>query len=207
MTSSVKSPKGPLPEKILNRLTNGTSTIVFGPLPVKLDFSDSLSTSSLESTIKGFNFTGKRANFSQNHVAGQTINVPNASVNDFASDVLTIEFVADDLLDNYELMHRWLDVVMGLKYRYETNVVQGKGEFWDAQRAWCDYVDIIVGNNMRERIAILRFHHVFCESVGDVTVNFTQSEDIAFQCSFKYNRFEIIRKPTDIESILHDYAN
>lgn len=204
--SEIISPRGPHTTKVLNRLVQGTSRIYFGILPVVLDEKDTLNNNCLESTIKGFNWTGREANFSISRFQTYANLVPNSTSNDYTNNPITVEFVLDDTMDNYCLLHKWVNVYRKLDDRKEFNNPIGKPNVWDAQRAWCSHLDIIIGNNTREIISILRFKHVFCTAVGDITMNFASAEEVAFTATFKYNDWEIIRNPHDIEESLQQYS-
>lgn len=204
--SEITSPRGPHTTKVLNRLVQGTSRIYFGILPVVLHEDDTLNNNCLESTIRGFNWTGRIANFSISRFQNYVNIVPNADVNDYTNNPVTVEFVCDDTLDNYCLLHKWVNVYRTLEDRKEYNNPPGKPAVWDAQRAYCSHMDIIVANNTREVVSILRFKHVFCDSVGDITMNFNSAEEVSFTSSFKYNDWEIIRNPHDVEEALQQYS-
>ena len=204
--SNSLSPRGPHSTKVLNRLVQGTGKVYFSILPIFLDQTDTLNNTSLEYNIKGFNWTGKAANFSINRFMSFVNIVPNSDTNDFTNNPITMEFICDDTLDNYCLLQRWVDVYRSLEYRKEYNSPPGKPLVWDAQRAWCGFVDMIIGNNTREIVSILRFKHVFCSEVGDLTMNFSSSDEVTFTSTFKYNSWEIIRNPSDVEDVLQQYS-
>lgn len=197
--------RGPHSEKVLNRLIQGTSKVYFGPLPVRFDPEDTLNNTCIEYNIKGVNWPGINATFSTNKFMGMHINVPNSDVNDSSNHPVTIEVIADDTLDNYCLFRNWIDVYRSTEHRTEFNNTPGKYDYWDGQRAWCDHMDIIIANNTRETMAILRFEHVFCESIGDITMDFNSSAEISFTVSFKYNMVRLIRNPTDVETMLQSF--
>lgn len=197
------TPRGKKTNKAFNALLNGTSIVRFGRLPVKLYDTEEYGNDTLESSIKKINWTGRSANFQNNRFMVYNINVPNAQVNDITQEI-TITFIADKDMDNYILMNRWLDVVMSLEYRKDKNGPE-LSKYWDGQRAWCEYLDIQIGDNVRKPIAILRFKHLFCTSIGDVFVDFTTSSPISFDCKLKFNTFEIINDPDEVENTLVSY--
>ena len=201
MTDKVKKPRGPYQEKVLNRLIQGCSKMIFGPLPVHLPSDDTLNNQCLEYNISGFSWAGANANFSESKFLGNTIYVANADVN--VGNDFTVEFIVDEYLNNYDLLMQWLYVYKSTENRLDSNTHIGEPEIWDAQRAWCDFVDIWVVNNMNWPTAIIRYEQVFLYNVGDITMNFNSGAEIKSTAMFKYNRARIIRNPQDVLDIVN----
>lgn len=203
MTDKVKTPRGPHLEKVLNRLAQGCSKIVFGPLPVYLDPEDTLNNQTLEANITSFMWSGAMAGFSKSKFMGVEIQVPNSQVNE--NQEFTVEFVVDEDLDNYTLFRRWVDLYRSTENRLDSNndYESGSIRIWDAQRAYCDFVDVWIVNNMNWPTAIIRYEHVFCSGIGAVTMNFATGEEVKSTATFLYNRARVIRNPSDIEDIVH----
>lgn len=197
----LKHPRGPYQETVLNRLIQGCSKMVFGPLPVYLKKDDTLNNQSLEYNISSFMWSGAAAGFSKSKFFGFEIHVPNSQVNE--NPEFTVEFIVDEFLNNYALFREWMDVYRSTENRLDSNNLPQNGEeIWDAQRAWCDYVDIWVVNNMNWPTAIIRYEQVFCSGVGAITMNFNGSEELKSTATFNYNRVKIIRNPHDIEDVI-----
>ena len=201
MTDRVKKPRGPHLKKVLNRLIQGCSKMIFGPLPVYLDNDDTLNNQCLEYNISGFVWAGATAGFSENKFMGLINHVPNSMVND--NKEFTVEFIIDSGLDNYMLLRRWIDVYKTTENRLDSNSGPGEEEIWDAQRAYCDFVDVWVVNNMNWPVAIIRYEQVFCYDIGAITMNFSSDAELKATASFKYNRIKYIRNPSDVEQIIH----
>lgn len=200
--NKIKKPRGPKLKVVENRLIQGCSKMIFGPLPVFLREDDTLNNASLEYNIAGFSWVGCVAGFSETYFFGHKVNVPNSYVND--NEEFTVEFILDANLDNYALLRQWVMLYKSTENRLDSNTPMGKPEIWDAQRAWCDYVDIWIVDNMNNTIAIIRYEHVFLYNLGAITMNFNSAEEVKVNATFKYNKYSIIRKPTDIQTILHN---
>jgi len=196
----LKKPRGPYQEAVLNRLIQGCSKMVFGPLPVFLNSDDTLNNQSLEYNISSFMWAGAVAGFSKSKFMGFEVQVPNSQVNE--NQEFTVEFIVDEYLNNYALFREWLDLYRSTENRLDSNNVTSPDLIWDAQRAWCDFVDVWVVNNMNWPTAIIRYEQVFCNAVGPITMNFNTAEELKSTATFAYNRARIIRKPHDIEDII-----
>lgn len=198
----IKTPRGPYLENVLNRLQQGCSKIIFGPLPIYLKPSDDLNNQTLEYNISSFVWAGATAAFSKSKFMGFEVHVANSQVNE--NEDFTVEFLVDEYLNNYAMFREWVDLYRSTENRLDSNNFdKNNGEIWDAQRAWCDYVDIWVVNNMNFPTAIIRYEQVFCTAVGPITMNFASAEELKSTATFKYNRAKIIRNPQDVENILH----
>lgn len=198
--NKVKTPRGPYQKKVLNRLVQGCSKMVFGPLPVYLNRDDDLNNQSLEYNISSIIWTGVNAGFSKSYFFGTEIHVPNSQVNE--NEDFTVEFMVDEYLNNYSLLRQWVDVYRSTENKLDSNEVRTQDVIWDAQRAWCDFIDIWVVNNLNWPICIIRYEQVFCTSIGPITMNFSSSEELKCTATFKYNKYDIIRNPKDIEDII-----
>lgn len=197
----LKKPRGPHLEKVLNRLVQGCSKMVFGPLPVYLDESDTLNNQSLEYNISSFLWAGATAGFSKSKFFGFENHVPNSQVNE--NQEFTVEFIVDEYLNNYALFRSWVDLYRSTEGRLDSNnPVPGDTEIWDAQRAWCDYVDVWVVNNMNWPTAIIRYEQVFCTGIGPITMNFNSADELKSNATFVYNRARVIRNPNDVQDIV-----
>lgn len=200
--AKIKKPRGPKLDRVLNRLVQGCSKMIFGPLPVFLHEDDTLNNACLEYNISGFNWAGIIAGFSTSKFMGTVIHVPNSDVND--NQEFMVEFIIDSNLDNYYLMRQWVSLYKSTVERLDSNSHIGEQAIWDAQRAWCDFVDIWVVDNMNVPVAIIRYEQVFCYQVGDITMNFNSAQELKATANFKYNKVDIIRNPQDVQTILHD---
>lgn len=198
----VKVPRGPYQEKVLNRLLQGCSKMVFGPLPIYLPKSDTLNNQCLEYNISSFIWSGATAGFDKSKFMGFEIQVPNSEVND--NEDFTVEFIVDEYLNNYGLLRKWVDLYRSTEDRLDSNEVRTQNEIWDAQRAWCDFIDVWVVNNMNWPTAIIRYEQVFCVGVGSITMNFASADELRSTATFKYNRCRIIRDPHDIEETINN---
>jgi hypothetical protein len=197
----LKTPRGPYQEAVLNRLIQGCSKMVFGPLPVYLSSADTLNNQSLEYNISSFLWAGATAGFSKSKFMGFEIQVPNSQVNE--NQEFTVEFIVDEFLNNYALFREWVDVYRSTENRLDSNNPSpGADLIWDAQRAWCDFVDVWVVNNMNWPTAIIRYEEVFCTGIGPITMNFNSGEELKSTATFIYNRARIIRNPSDIEDVV-----
>lgn len=197
----IKTPRGPYQEKVLNRLQQGCSKMIFGPLPVHLPKSDTLNNQCLEYNISSFIWSGANAGFDKSKFFGFEIHVPNSQVNE--NEDFTVEFIVDEYLNNYGLLRKWVDLYRSTEDRLDSNNVRGSEEIWDAQRAWCDFVDIWVVNNMNWPTAIIRYEQVFCTGIGPISMNFASAEELKSTATFKYNKSTIIRDAHDLDNIIH----
>lgn len=203
MTGRVKKPRGPHLEKVLNRLTQGCSKMIFGPLPVYLSSDDTLNNQSLEYNISSFQWAGANAGFSKSKFFGFEIHVPNSQVNE--NQEFTVEFIVDEYLNNYALFRQWVDLYRSTENRHDANNTHDGGiEIWDAQRAFCDFVDVWIVDNMNWPTAIIRYEQVFCSAIGPITMNFNSSQEIKSTATFLYNRARVIRDPADVEDVVRN---
>lgn len=199
--TKIQQPRGPYQETVLNRLVQGCSKMVFGPLPVYLSKDDTLNNQCLEYNISSFLWSGIVAGFSKSKFLGTEILVPNSEVND--NQEFTVEFIIDEHLNNYALFREWVSLYKTTENRLDSNEPPpGKDGIWDAQRAWCNFVDIWVVNNMNWPTAIIRYESVFCTEVGSITMDFSSSAELKSTATFGYNRAIIVRNPEDVDSIV-----
>lgn len=201
MMEKIKKPRGPFQDVVLNRLVQGCSKLVFGPLPVFLSSSDTLNNQALEYNISSFIWSGVTAGFSKSKFMGFENNVPNSQVND--NQDFTVEFIVDEYLNNYGLFREWVELYKSTSNRLDGNNPNPSADLiWDAQRAWCDFVDVWVVNNMNWPTAIIRYEQVFCFDVGAITMNFNGSDELKSTATFAYNGYKLFRNPKDIEDII-----
>lgn len=191
------------PEKIYNRLIDGTAVMFFSKLPIKHSPDEDLSNEAIVCNIKGFAIPPVKADFSTTTFMHSSINVPNSKYNPYIGTTLNIAMILDEDMDNYTLLYRWLDVYNSTKYREDSNRPDGK---WDAQRAFCPFVDILVFDNNKTPKNIIRFKQVFINGLGGISQNFTSFSEVGFEASFLYNTFEIIKNPKDIEEVIGQYV-
>lgn len=194
---------GAKPDKVFNSLVQGTAVLSFSRLPIVLD--NDFSTTSLQCNIKKYGHPDIVAEMQIEHGPfGSTTIVPNAFQNDFSASDLSVEFILDEDMENYNLLYRWLDVYKRLTYRTEFNTPDGK--HWDAKQAYCPYLDIAVFDNNKKIKNLLRYSKVFITNVGGFTQDFASSDPITFTCVFKFVEFHIFNKPDNIREVIGDYV-
>lgn len=194
---------GARPDKVFNSMTQGGGVLSFSRLPIVID--NTISTTSLQCNIKKYgppDFIAEMA--VENGPFGTATIVPNSSQNNFDQSDLSVEFIMDEDMENYNLLYRWLDVYKRLTYRNDFNTPDGK--HWDAKQAFCPYLDIAVFDNNKKIKNLLRFSRVYISRVGGYSMDFTSDEPVTFTCIFKFNEFHIYNTPDNINEHLGDYV-
>lgn len=193
---------GAKPDSVFNSLVQGTAVLSFSRIPIKLD--NMISTTSIQCNIQKYSVPNIDAEMQFDRGPMGTVAViPNASQNDFSSTVLSVDFILDENMNNYNLLYRWLDVYKRLTYRTEFNTPDGK--HWDAKQAFCPFVDIAIFNNHKKIKNLLRFERVFITKIGSFTQDFSSDGPIIFTCDFLYDEFKIFSDPDNIREVIGDY--
>lgn len=193
---------GAKPDSVFNSLVQGTVVLSFSRIPIELD--NEISTTALQCNIQKYSLPDFVAEMSFDHgPMGSFAVVPNSSQNDFSRTELSVDFILDSNMNNYNLLYRWLDVYKTQKYRSEKNTKDDK--HWDAKQAFCPHVDLAIFDNRKTIKNLIRFHQVFINTVGGFSMDFTSDDPIIFTCKFNFNQIKMYSNPDNIREVIGDY--
>lgn len=194
--------QGHLPNKVFNPLVQGTGVLSFSKLPIIVN--NELSGESIKCNIKEYTIPDLEAEMLYDNFFGHSVVVPTAKSVDFSKVSLSVTFIMDEDLENYSLLYRWLDVYKRLTHRSDKNTPNGK--HWDAKQAFCPYADIMLYNNNNRVKTVIRFSHVFINTLSSFSQDFSSDEPITFTATFKFDEFFIYNNMDNINTVLGEYV-
>lgn len=171
----------------VNLYTKNKYAIVFSNVPNLTPFpDDELNLSSFGTTVKSVNLPSRTLNILHSYWQHKDQIHPNTQ-GARESNVLTIDWLLDSMFINYLVL---VSLLEGTKFG-----IPARSRNEDDERLvrdnCIDCIDIYALDNAKIPRAKLSFYRAFLTGVGDLPLEFGESENVRFQTTFNYENFGV----------------
>ena len=166
-----------------NTLQQDKFTMAFSNMP-SLENNKQLDTKMYDEYIKSIVLPDMSLEVVNSDFMNDSYKLPNSRANDTLSDVTMEFFVSEDLTNYYNIFN----LIKQLRYGMKNPSVDY------LRNNTIKAIDIFILNNENENIAKMRFTEALPISVGQLSFDMGNSEDIIFPVSFMYEEVKLFSK-------------
>ncbi len=199
---------GPLLDRNLGRLHQGTARCEIGPIPVSYDETDAPSFEAVNGNITAFVAPGLSLKYKLDGNYKAYVHIPITEDNEYYDKLLTITMICDDRMENYWNLHRYMQTIQSgatdafpaqnLKHR-----VYGQDGFYRNRRTYIPYINIHMADDSYQKHQIVKFERCFPLELEQLSMNFMGQDPVKFTVSFVYSKLTVERQapPNEIDPV------
>lgn len=199
---------GPLQNRNLGRLHQGTARCEIGPLPVSYEQKDSPSSESVNGNITAFVAPGLSQRYKLDGNYKAMVHIPLTEDNEYYDKLLTINMIVDDRMENYWTLYRYMQTIQSgetdaFPIKNQNHRVYGFDSQYRNRRTWIPYINIHMADDSYQKHQIIKFHRCYPLELEQLSLNFMGPDPIKFTVSFLYSLVTVERQspPNEIDPV------
>ena len=197
----------PIQDHNFNRLHQGTFRCVIGELPVSYEEADAPPEESINALITGYVASGLDLSYATDGSYKGIVHVPITEDNQYNSKLLTINMIADDRMENYWTLRRYMRTIQsGQTNGFPVTDPNHRVKLFDGvyrnRLTWIPMIDIMSADDSHQKHQTLRFKRCYPTAISDIDANFRSPDPVTFNMSFIYSFEEIIREEPPSDEII-----
>lgn len=196
---------GPLLDRNIGRLHQGTARCVIGPLPVSYDQDDAPSSEVINGNITAFVAPGLQLKYVTDGNYKAMVQIPTTEDNEYMDKVFTVTMICDDRAENYWALHRYMQTIQSGKTDafpitdLHHRVFGADGQYRN-RRTWIPYIDIHMADDSYQEHQVIRYQRCYPLMLSDLDMNFGAPNPVKFTATFSYTLKTIERNPPPQEN-------
>lgn len=196
---------GPLIDRWVGRLHQGTARCVISDLPVSYKESDAPSSETINANITSFVGPGLQLRYQIDGSYKGMVHIPVTEDNQYYDKLITMSMIADDRSENYWTLHRYMSTIQSgmtgpnaYPIRDANHRVYGFDEHYRNRRTWIPFIEIHMADDSFQEWQIIRYERCWPTDISDLSLNFLSPEPVSFTMSWTYEVKKIIRIPESV---------
>lgn len=190
---------GPLLDRNLGRLHQGTARCEIGLFPVSYEQDDSPAFESVNGNITAFVAPGLSQKYKLDGNYKAYVHLPITEDNEYYDKMLTITMIADDRMENYWAIHRYMQTIQSgqtdaFPIQDQKHRVYGADGHYRNRRTWIPYINIHMADDSYQKHQIIRFQRCYPLELEQLALNFMGPDPVKFTVTFVYSLLTVERQ-------------
>ncbi len=191
-------------DNVVNRLHQSILKLTIADIPVSFSEPDAPPSEILNATILGFVAPGLSIRYATDSSYKAKVHIPMQEDNEYNDKILAVTMVADDRLQNYWSLYRWMRTIQsgqtdGFPVKDRFHRVFGKDGMYRNRLLWAPFADIIIADGSYQRFGTIRYGRIYPLNMTDIDFHNRSSDQVTFNVAFIFSDRDIFREslPTD----------
>ena len=191
--------RSPVQDHNLGRMHQGNFLCTIGSLPVSYEQTDAPPEEAINGSINSFIVTGLDLRYEKDSSYKATVHIPVTEDNYYYDKVLTINMIADDRLENYYALRRYMRTIQsgqtnGFPITELTDRVRGFDGVYRNRLTWIPQIDIKAADDSKQKHQTFRYMRCYPTAISDINAEFKGPDPVTFMISFIFSYEEMIRE-------------
>jgi len=199
---------GPLLDRWVGRLHQGTARCIISDLPVSYAEEDAPSSETINANITSFVGPGLQLRYQIDGSYKGLVHIPVTEDNQYYDKLITMNMIVDDRQENYWTLHRYMSTIQSGMTGPNANPqkdynhrIYGADKHYRNRRMWIPFIEIHMADDSYQEWQIIRYERCWPTDISDLSLNFLAPEPVNFNMSWTYEVKKIIRCPKPIADV------